>query len=241
MPTGSSAEADPSTTIASPDGLRAASAEELRARSAARREGSPILVYRGPEGTQHLVVLDGPEGRLTIGRRPDNAVPLDWDPNTSRVHAELQRLGGEWVIVDDGLSRNGSFVNGRRVSGRCRLRDGDVITVGLTPILYRAPLDHVSSTAASGRLAEAPRLTDIQRRVLVALCRPCRDPDQLHPPSTNSQIADEMFLSVDAVKTHLRVLFAKFAVGDLARTEKRMRLVAEALRTGAVTPHELTP
>lgn len=50
-----------------------------------------------------------------------------------------------------------------------------------------------------------------------------------------------MFLSVDAVKTHLRVLFAKFAVGDLARTEKRMRLVAEALRTGAVTPHELTP
>ena len=223
----------------SAEGLRAATSDELRARSQARQGGQAILVYRGPGGDQRVVVLDPDAERLTIGRRPDNAIPLTFDPNTSRVHAQLDRLGGEWVIVDDGLSRNGSSVNGRRLAGRHRLADGDVITVGLTPLLFRAPLDPVGSTAAGGMDAEVPRLTDMQWRVLISLCRPCRDPDQLHAPATNIEIAGEVFLSVDAVKTHLRVLFTKFRVGDLPKNQKRLRLVAEALRTGAVGPHDL--
>ena len=42
---------------------------------------------------------------------------LDFDPEVSRVHAELERLGDDWTVADDGLSRNGSFVNGERVVG----------------------------------------------------------------------------------------------------------------------------
>jgi hypothetical protein len=68
--------------------------------------------------------------------------------------------------------------------------------------------------------------------VLFSLCRPCLDPEVRRPPATNRQIADEIHLSVDAVKFHLRALFAKFAVADLAQNEKRLRLVDRAIALG---------
>ena len=53
-------------------------------------------------------------------------------------------------------------------------------------------------------------LSEAQRRVLVALCRPFKESSGYATPATNQQIAAELFLTVDAVKTHLRALFAKF-------------------------------
>ena len=46
-------------------------------------------------------------------------------------------------------------------------------------------------------------------------------------------------LSVDAVKSHLRVLFQRFGVEELPQNRKRAALVARALRSGAVSPREL--
>lgn len=37
----------------------------------------------------------------------------------------LEPIGEAWTLVDDGLSRDGSFVNGSRVQGRHRLQDRD--------------------------------------------------------------------------------------------------------------------
>ena len=65
---------------------------------------------------------------------------------------------------------------------------------------------------------------------------PAQDPDRALPPvqatasqyatpATNKQIADEVFLSVDAVKGHLRTLFERFELGDLPQNQKRLRLV----------------
>ena len=82
------------------------------------------------------------------------------------------------------------------------------------------------------------QLTDTQRSVLVALCRPYRDND-FATPATNQEIAGELFLSVDAVKMHLRTLFGKFALGDLPQNQKRARLAETALQSGAVARHEL--
>jgi pSer/pThr/pTyr-binding forkhead associated (FHA) protein len=45
-------------------------------------------------------------------------VVIEGDLLVSRLHAKLERIGGAWTIVDDGLSRNGTFVNGQRVIGR---------------------------------------------------------------------------------------------------------------------------
>ena len=61
-------------------------------------------------------------------------------------------------------------------------------------------------------------LSETQRRVLVALCRPFRDGSAFATPATNQEIAAEVFLGVDAVKTHLRALFAKFGSPTCRRT-----------------------
>ena len=58
-------------------------------------------------------------------------------------------------------------------------------------------------------------------------------------PASNAQIAEELVLSVSSVKTHLRALYEKFGVDDLAQNQKRLALAARALESGAVTPDEL--
>lgn len=55
------------------------------------------------------------------------------------MHAELVRLADDWTVTDDGLSRNGTFVNDRRVEGRLRLMDGDLLRCGETLLLFVSP------------------------------------------------------------------------------------------------------
>jgi pSer/pThr/pTyr-binding forkhead associated (FHA) protein len=216
------------------------SASELKELLAAERLGRPFLVFRDHERRLMLVAI-GPDGRSrTLGRRRETDISIFWDSEVSGVHAELQGVAGEWTIVDDGLSRNGTFVNGRRVSGRQRLREGDRIRVGQTTLVYKVgSAPRTESTAAAGAGPTPRQLTDTQRRVLVALCRPYGEGDRFAPPATNQQIASELFLSVEAIKMHLRTLFAKFELSDLPQNEKRARLAESALELGLVTPRDL--
>jgi pSer/pThr/pTyr-binding forkhead associated (FHA) protein len=219
---------------------RPASGSELKRVLDAERAGSTFLLYRDEHGAHRLTVL--PETRpVTIGRRPANDVALGWDPQVSRTHAAIECLGGEWTVADDGLSRNGTFVNGTRIGGRTRLRDGDALRCGSTALLFRTPAE-ASLTATAGppaALTAVDTLTDSQRRVLLALCRPYKHSLGYTAPATNQQIADEVFLSVDAVKTHLRILFQKFGLQDLPRTQKRARLVECAFQWGLVSERDL--
>src|SRR5918998_4382869 len=112
---------------------------ELRDRVDAEGRGTPFLVFRDGEGRQRIVELPPTAERLTVGRRSSNDVALPWDTEASRVHAELERIGEDWIVADDGLSRNGSFVNGARLSGRRRLRDGDTLRFGGTTVAFFAP------------------------------------------------------------------------------------------------------
>ena len=100
---------------------------------------SPFLVYRDGGGHEHLVPLEADHPRLTIGRGTTTDLWLDWDGEASRLHAALERYGADWTVVDDGLSRNGTYVNGERVQGRRRLGDGDVLRCGSTELLFQAP------------------------------------------------------------------------------------------------------
>lgn len=224
----------------SPLAAHAATPAELRERIEAERAGTPFLVLRDGAGAQRLFVLDPARERVTLGRSAGNDVALQWDTEVSRLHAELERLGDEWTAADDGLSRNGSFVNGQRISGRHRLRDGDVLRVGRTQIAFRVPESSPDSkpTVAAGSRAELPALTATQRGVLTALCRPYKD-TELATPATNQQIADELYLSVDAVKAHLRTLFGYFGVQHLPQNQKRSYLAMRALQDGVVSRRDL--
>jgi pSer/pThr/pTyr-binding forkhead associated (FHA) protein len=214
-----------------------ASPQELQQRIAAERRGAPYLVYRDALDRQVVVELAG--DRLTLGRRGTCTVALPWDTDVSRVHAQIERVGDDWVLFDDGLSRNGTFVNGARVTARRRLRDGDVIVIGETAIAFAAGTDPSSqSTATALRPGLADRLTPAQRRVLVALCRPFRD-EGYAAPATNQQIAEELVVSVDTVKGTLRALFVLFGVDELPQNQKRASLALAALRAGIVSRRDL--
>lgn len=208
---------------------------ELKARLEAERRGTPFLLYFDGAGHQVLHELGEP---ITVGRGADCDVALGWDREVSRLHAQLERVGAHWVLVDDGLSRNGSYVGGERVVGRRVLKDGDRLVFGETPVIYRAPATAgASSTVGVTTSPAAVNLTPTQRRILVALCRPVRD-SAFATPLTNKEIADEVALSVDAVKAHLRTLFDRFGLEDLPQNQKRARLAAIALLQGIVTQRD---
>jgi hypothetical protein len=216
------------------------SASELKRQIELERDGSPFLVYRRAGAAQELLALAGRE-RVTIGREDGVDVALADDPEVSRLHAEIVQIGGAWVLVDDGLSTNGTFVGDERVGSRRRLADRDLIRIGSTGILFRDPASAAGPgpTAAAVGTSAARELTDAQRRVLVELCRPYAGGERFAVPATNKEIAERVFLSVDAVKGHLRILFDRFGLSDLAQNEKRARLAEAALRSGAVRVSDL--
>src|SRR6185436_16112630 len=155
--------------------LRTVSPSELAERVHFERRGVPFVVYLDGDGHQRLIDLGSRADALSVGRAETNDVPLPWDSEVSRVHAMLEPVGAEWTLVDDGLSRNGSFVNGERVRGRRRLVDGDMIALGRTLIVFAAAAAPDSEPTATARDSSPPDLSPAQRRVLAALCRPARD------------------------------------------------------------------
>jgi pSer/pThr/pTyr-binding forkhead associated (FHA) protein len=193
-------------------------------------------VLRDAEGRLAVVALPSGAGRLLVGRTESSAVPVPWDARVSRVHAWLEPVGDEWVVEDQGLSRNGTFVNEERVHGRRRLRDGDVVRVGHTRLVFRRAVADGEPTYPDGETGDVflRTLSPTQRRVVEALVRPLSGPWAVGPPATNETIAAEVHLSVDAVKGHLRTLYRRFGLDGLPQNQKRGRLAA-LLRAGGVT------
>jgi hypothetical protein len=210
---------------------------ELKEVIAAERTGFPFLVWRTDDGEQQVLLLDQAIWRVTIGRDAGADVPLPWDAEVSRTHALLEQMGRGWTVVDDGLSRNGSFVNGARVVGRKRLADKDRLVVGATEITYRETSGGTTQTASAIDTPAAIPLSPMQRKVLIALCRPVHASASA-TPATNRQISEEVFLTVDAVKAHLRVLFERYGLSQLPQNEKRARLVATVLEAGVLAPRD---
>jgi hypothetical protein len=97
-------------------------------------------VHEGPSGlpAASIVTSDGarvvlgPEP-ITIGRLPESAVMVN-DPNASRRHAEIRRVGNDVVVVDLN-STNGTRVNGAAIRER-KLVDGDQIVIGTTVLRF---------------------------------------------------------------------------------------------------------
>jgi pSer/pThr/pTyr-binding forkhead associated (FHA) protein len=226
----------------SPPGAHTATPAELKERLETDRDGRPYLIYRDDGGGQRLVVLGADAVRITLGRSADADVPVTWDREVSRHHATVERTVDGWSVVDDGRALNGTFVNGERIRGRRRLSDGDVVQIGETAIVFRDPGRHLSVATLPAQAVPAPvRVTDAQRRVLVALCRPFGENRPFAAPPTNEQVAAELVLSVDAVKTHLRALFQRFGLEGLPRAQKRAALIERAFQTGTVRDADFEP
>ena len=74
-------------------------------------------------------------GRVLIGRWPDNSVVID-DNAVSRIHAWVGVQQGRYYIADAG-SRTGTFVNGKPLTQRHVLHNGDQIGIGPAVLTFR--------------------------------------------------------------------------------------------------------
>lgn len=100
---------------------------------------TPHLILRAPSGDRYLPLV-GSSG-WTVGRSADNSFAIG-DRWISRNHAMFQLMeNGEFYLIDLG-SRNGSFVNGRRVSIPVTLKNGDRLMFGQTELEFYCPVNN---------------------------------------------------------------------------------------------------
>jgi DNA-binding winged helix-turn-helix (wHTH) protein len=102
-------------------------------------ENDAVTPLQGPaprlvRGTLEIRI-DSPE--LVLGREPGLPGTID-DASVSRRHARLCR-DATGVSLSDLGSKNGTFVNGARLSEPVVLEDGDEVRLGLVTFVYRAP------------------------------------------------------------------------------------------------------
>src|SRR5256885_4673001 len=220
----------------------------------AERSGRPFLVFHDRDGRRQVFVFESDQPTAAVGRLPTSDVVIDWDNQVSRTHARFEHGSEGWVVVDDGLSSNGTFVNEQRVASRLVLRGGDQIRFGGTIATFHAPKPPVPqappappappAAAPPPAAAQAPappaiNLSSTQRRVLVALCRPYKDAQGFATPATDEAIAEELVLAAGEVRGHLRVLAAKLGGERRPDAERRVRLAQAAFAAHLV--HERDP
>ncbi|WP_433709178.1 FHA domain-containing protein [Nocardia sp. CA-084685] len=196
------------------------------------------LSHRIGYGNWREIPLDRDMRSMTIGRSEAADITVTADATVSRLHAIIERMSDCWVVIDNGLSTNGTFVNGERVDGCRKLESGDTIRFGKSVFIFTD--DHSSEdevTIAHGSLPTRSALTDAQYLILEALCRPYDARSGFTYPASNWQIAHDLCLSVATVKTHMRALFKIFDVESFPQNKKRMFLVERALESGVIVNH----
>ena len=221
----------------SPLTARHSSEEELAARQAAEQLGERFLVYRDADGNQVIHTLAA--GAVTIGRREEADISIPWDPEMSRLHAELSYRAREWTICDDGWSQNGTWVNGLRLAGRRRLADGDLVKIGRTILVFHQPGGTgPGPTMVQGELSATPRFSEQQQRILRALCRPLFADGDGFNPNSDLEVSEQTGIDVDVVTQELDLLARLFGLEDMPRPERRAEVALLAVRSGLVGADE---
>jgi hypothetical protein len=222
-----------------PLALDLATPEDLAARRAAEQARVPFLLYRDDHAVQRIVALGDRDAALTLGRRLEAHVSLPWDPEVSRLHAEVECKAGEWILTDDGYSQNGTFVNGLRIHGRRRLRDGDLVRVGRTTLAYCDPTDEgTGATLAPGELGAAPAFSEQQQALLLGLCRPLLGDGEGLLPASDEAVSAACGVPLDVVVGELDQLGRMFGFDDLPVPDRRAETALLALRAGLVSPDD---
>jgi pSer/pThr/pTyr-binding forkhead associated (FHA) protein len=135
--------------------LSATAPEHAAGERASIVEATVVGVQGSVKGKQ-FTLGDEP---ITFGRGDQNDIVLP-NERASRVHAELRREDGAYLIEDQG-SRNGTWVNGVRVTTQ-QLQPGDEIVIG--DDLFRFELAGVDSAT---RIAPVRSVSADQLRVIV--------------------------------------------------------------------------
>ena len=113
-----------------------------------------LVVRRGPQPNQTYAIS---KDITTLGRDITNDIVIN-DRETSRHHLRLQLSAGSVTLEDLG-STNGTFINGKRVSGVTVLQNGDLVGLGETVTLafeiQRAQQAPAAGSSFGWRFADA--------------------------------------------------------------------------------------
>jgi len=134
-----------------------------------------LLLLQLPSGDAGRWELSKP--LTTIGRWPKNDVVLD-SREVSRQHAQIRWEAGRYLVEDSG-SKNGTFLNGRRLAGPAPLQDGDRIRIPPDFEFTFVDVDATVQVRPAGH-AQPLRLDTAQRRVWV-------QGHKLDPPLSHAQ------------------------------------------------------
>lgn len=133
---------------------------------------TPYLLLPTDTGNRYLPLVGS--NCWTVGRSDDNNFVLS-DRWISRNHAMLQCTEtGDFYLIDLG-SRNGSFVNGRRVSIPVTLRNGDRLMFGQTELEFHCPSSTNTNEYPSGPDKETLTSTLHVRRLMSVMVVDIRD------------------------------------------------------------------
>ena len=186
----------------------------------------------GPKGGRRIVELL--DDRYVVGKADDADIVLTDDSTVSAAHAMVELIGQRWYVKDLD-SRNGTTVNKDRILGERALRDRDELVLGKTRVVYFAQQARRDPT--TDVIAPAPKLTKRQHEVVVALCRPLLSGDPFTPPTPVREMAQELYVTVAAVRENLSRLYLLFDVP--LEGDRRVQLANEAVRRGAVTAKDI--
>ncbi len=133
---------------------------------------TPYLLLPTDTGNRYLPLVGS--NCWTVGRSDDNNFVLS-DRWISRNHAMLQCTEtGDFYLIDLG-SRNGSFVNGRRVSIPVTLRNGDHLTFGQTELEFHCPSSSRNTDFSQGNEKETITSALHVRRLMSVMVVDIRD------------------------------------------------------------------
>lgn len=112
----------------------------------------PVLIVKFEGSVLQKVAVNG--GAISIGRNPDNSIPIN-NLAVSSYHAEIRSEQGH-LVIEDLNSLNGTFVNNQRVK-RSTLKDGDVVSIGKHTIQIDEKATDVPTDANRPAPAAKPR------------------------------------------------------------------------------------
>jgi FHA domain-containing protein len=169
------------------------------------------LVIEDDAGTRTVVPFAAEE--LTLGRAAEGVAWRLPDRNVSRRHARFSRASGA-VFVEDLGSLTGTWLNGERISGRRRVRPGDLVEIGDYDLVVATEGEEPAGPGAPPPLPAAPAAEEADPPPPAALAQAPAAPPAARPAAAGALLRRAALLGAVALAAGL---LAGLLLGRLSR------------------------
>jgi len=121
-----------------------------------------LFIY--PKGRDSFS-YDFNKDKVTMGRSGENDISIS-DPFCSGLHAQIARAGNDFILKDN-ESKNGTFLNGDKITSEMKLEEGDEILIGSTRIVFNKKLStnvELTDDSSSANINTIMNLEEVLRK-----------------------------------------------------------------------------